>query len=252
MATEGRQIPSSFTEKWNYLANPLPGAEEGRLFDSLRRDLLLKDDAACAHSSCSEEIAIALRDEIESDFDELMSRYNPFIRHIILRTRSYLEEKINPETKQPYLPKVSVRLHGEGVEGALRLPSHLQEAYKEAEMLCQAIAKKGNAGLLKTLVLRRFGSTLHAAQLTVERLHHKFVLGQAELSQDGEEDDDEKGSGMKKNLSPQIPFITLTYKERASFYIAQEAEAYPQRRPQIPQNHRSFGRRVVRERMHHL
>lgn len=213
MATDEREVPSSFSEKWSYLTNPLPRAEEDRLFDSLRRELLLNDDSACARSSDSEEISIALQDEIETDFDHLISRHNPFIRRIILRTRSYLEEKINPETKQPYLPKVEVCLHGEGSEGALRLPPHLQEAYSEAEKFCQAIAKRGNAGLLKTLVLRRFGSTLHAAQLTVEKLHNKFVLEQGALSQNAEEEDEEE-EWEEESEALHSSFITLTEPEK--------------------------------------
>src|SRR5690606_17095698 len=105
MATEGRQTPPSFMDKWRYLTNPLPRAEEGRIFDSLRRELSLADSIAWAHNDDIDKIGIALRDEIENDFGELISHHNPFIRHIIMRTRTFLEEKINPETKIPYLPK---------------------------------------------------------------------------------------------------------------------------------------------------
>jgi hypothetical protein len=40
--------------------------------------------------------------------------HNPFIRHIVRRTRQYLEDTIDPATGEPYLKPVRVRLFGEG------------------------------------------------------------------------------------------------------------------------------------------
>ena len=46
-------------------------------------------------------------------FPRFVEQANPFIRHIVLRTREYLETTLDPETGEPFLKPVQVRLHGE-------------------------------------------------------------------------------------------------------------------------------------------
>ena len=74
------------------------------------------------------------------------------LRCIVRRTRSYLEETINPATGY-YLPKVSVRLFGETEEGALILGGYLRDAYQSEQfsMLLQQRIK--SAGFLKRYFL---------------------------------------------------------------------------------------------------
>ena len=45
--------------------------------------------------------------------------HNPYIRHIVRRTREFLEGEIDPNTNEPYLKPVRVRLFGEGNEDAV-------------------------------------------------------------------------------------------------------------------------------------
>ena len=51
-------------------------------------------------------------------------------------TGRYLETTLDPETGEPYLKPVRVRLFGEGAEDALTLPPYLQDAYDAADEFC--------------------------------------------------------------------------------------------------------------------
>lgn len=48
-------------------------------------------------------------------------RHNPFIRHIVRRTRDFLENTIDPSTGEPYLKPVRVELFGENTLDSLPL-----------------------------------------------------------------------------------------------------------------------------------
>ena len=102
----------------------------------------------------------------------------------MLRTREYLETTIDPETGEPYIKAVKVRLYGEGDEDAIPLPPFLEEAYKLAERFCKQLAKRANAGFFRTLLLRRIGSTMESGRKTVEKM-----LGEWEDIDDEEEDE---------------------------------------------------------------
>ena len=98
------------------------------------------------------------------------ARHNPYLRSIILRTREYLETTVDPETGEPYLTPVRVRLHGEAPADAIMLPPFLEDAYERAEEFCRLLGRRANAGLFRTMLLRRMGSTIAAGRLTVGRI----------------------------------------------------------------------------------
>ena len=100
----------------------------------------------------------------------MLERHHPYIRSIVLRTREYLEKTIDPETGEPYLAPVAVRLHGELDEDAIRLPAFLEDAYRLAERFCQLLGERANSGFFRTMLLRRMGSTMEAGRLTAERI----------------------------------------------------------------------------------
>ncbi|MDX2249185.1 MAG: phospholipase D-like domain-containing anti-phage protein [Bacteroidia bacterium] len=185
--------------KWDWIRNPFPPAEEDdSVFGVIRRDLDMKPTDYLIKMEEEENLRPWNR-SIMDNRDDLFVKHNPYIRHIIRRTRKYLEETLNPETHEPYLQPIGVKLYGEGVRDAILLPGYLQDAYETAESFCTALGKQmQGAGFIRTLLLRRIGSSLEAGRKTAEKM-----LGQGGLSQEWEEDDDteeEEKSGIARRL----------------------------------------------------
>ena len=99
-------------------------------------------------------------------------KHNPFIRHIVRRTRDFLENEIDPHTNEPYLQRIEVRLFGESNPEAIGLPPFLRDAYNAAEEFCVILARRPglNSGFMKTILLRRVGSTIEAGRLTAQQM----------------------------------------------------------------------------------
>lgn len=130
--------------------------------------------------------------------------FNPFILHIIRRTRAYLENTIDPATGEPYLQPVKVKLFGEQREEAIILPLYFQRAYTLAEEFCTALsARVKGGGFFKTLLLRRIGSTMYAGRRTVEKLLNEWnTEADSELLGSEDEDDaDNLSSDTMKDLT---------------------------------------------------
>ncbi|MCX7904286.1 MAG: phospholipase D-like domain-containing protein [Caloramator sp.] len=174
----------------DWIRDPFPPGNEAEInFAMIRKCAGMKED----------EFILSI-DVIESmrntpDYKKLESitnsdtikLYNPFIRHIVRRTRDFLENTINPETNEPYLKKVEVKLFGESEEEAIVLPPYLKKAYgyaKEFSALLQKRVKDG--GFLKTLLLKRVGSTIIAGKNTAEKMLSNWNM----VGEDDYEDDD--------------------------------------------------------------
>ncbi len=178
-------LPTDFHERWDWFRNPLPPRSEGAQFQILRRSLPLTDEHAYAPGAAVDRLRPADRQRIDDGFARFVERHNPYIRSIIRRTREYLESTPDPQTGEPYLTPVRVRLHGEAAADALTLPPFLEDAYERAEEFCRLIGARANAGLFRTMLLRRMGSTIEAGRLTVAR-----ILGGWQGRDDEEEDED--------------------------------------------------------------
>ena len=189
-------LPSDFYERWDWLRNPLPPRWEGSDFQILRRSLSLSDAHAYAPGGAAARLRPADRQRIEDGFARFVAHRNPYVRNIVLRTREYLETTADPETGEPYLAPVRVRLHGEGAADAIRLPPFLEDAYERAEEFCRLLAARANAGLFRTMLLRRMGSTIEAGRLTVAR-----ILSGWDERDDDEDDEDEEGGGRLRALT---------------------------------------------------
>lgn len=170
----GKEKLESFSfENWDWIRNPFPPArEDERLFGSIRKRLEMKDDEFVikpeAYYKLSRPDQRRIGRIIEDGF---MQNHNPFIRHIIRRTRDFLENTINPETGEPYLKKVEVELLGEKDDEALVLPPYLQEAYNYAEEFSKLLGKRiKGGGFIKTLLLKRVGSTIYAGEQTAIKM----------------------------------------------------------------------------------
>ena len=190
--------PADFHERWDWLRNPFPPRSEGRDFEILRRSLSLPDEAAYAPGNAVDALRPPDRQRIEGGFTRFVEGHNPYIRTIVLRTREYLENTVDPETGEPFLTSVVVRLYGESDEDAIVLPPFLEDAYAQAETFCRLLARRANTGFFRTMLLRRMGSTMEAGRLTVAR-----ILDGWEDSGDeyGEDDDREEADDRLRTLA---------------------------------------------------
>lgn len=207
------ELPEDEMEMWEWLRSPFPPASEGRDYNLLRRALRLAENDAIAPGNRYALLSAADKTRVRRVFKNYVEEHNPFIRHIVRRTREYLETTINPETSEPYLKPVKVRLYGERDEDAVYLPPFLQEAYSHAEEFCKLLSSRMNSGFLKTLLLRRVGSSIEAGRITAE----KMLAGWTDIEEYDEEDED---------FGKEIEGKSLTPSERAALErFAQSLEA---------------------------
>ena len=177
-------LPPNFFERWDWLRNPLPPRSEGMDFEILRRSLSLRDEDAYAPGKAADSLRPPDKQRIDDGFSRFVDRHNPYIRTIVLRTRQYLENTIDPETGESYLTPVRVRLHGDTDDDAIMLPPFLGDAYQGAEEFCRLLGRRANTGFFRTMLLRRMGSTIEAGRLTVMRI----LDGWKELDEEDEEE----------------------------------------------------------------
>lgn len=163
--------PAAESEMWEWIRNPMPPKDEGRAFEIMRRRLQLPELMAVAPGALLGKLGQADRQRLRRDFPDLIQNHNPFIRRIVRRTREQLETQIDPETHEPLLQPIAVELLGERSADAIPLPPYLQDAYSLAETFCAAVGERmQGSGFLKTLLLRRAGSTIYAGRLTAQRM----------------------------------------------------------------------------------
>lgn len=166
-----RNMPDDDLEAWAWIRNPLPPSTEDRDFFLLRRSLKLSDDIAVLPGGVWDTLSGPDKTRIKRIADRFAQFHNPFIRHIVRRTRNFLETTLDPETNEPYLTPIEVKLYGESDREAILLPPYLKDAYKLAEEFCQLLsARVRGGGFLKTLLLRRVGSTIAAGKITAEKM----------------------------------------------------------------------------------
>ncbi|MDO1450541.1 hypothetical protein Q0590_29970 [Rhodocytophaga aerolata] len=118
---------------------------------------------AVADGKQSAQLRPADRQQIINYNTEFFTQHNPFIRHIIRRTRDFLENTIDPSKQETYLKKVEVQLLGEGEKGANLLPGYLMDSYQTAEEFSECLAQRiKSAGFMRMLLLKRMGSSIEA------------------------------------------------------------------------------------------
>lgn len=122
--THSDNSSADWFEQCEWLRNPFPASEEDEMtFGGIRRRLRMKEDEfiikperikSMQNSPEGRKISRIL----ESGF---IQNHNPFLRHIVRRTRDFLENNNNPETGEPYLKKIEVVLMGEKDGEAIQL-----------------------------------------------------------------------------------------------------------------------------------
>ncbi len=185
MVTGTTAAPASLDEAWAWMCNPFPPEDEDRDYARIRKSLRMKPQAAACEVADLAKLTPTDRRIAEKRAGSYFRDSNPYIRHIVRRTREFLEGTIDPTTGEPYLKPVRVRLFGES--DALTLPPYLQDAYDAADDFCEELGKRAglNSGFLKTILLRRLGSSIVAGRSTGEKM-----LGPDLASLDDEEDED--------------------------------------------------------------
>jgi superfamily II DNA or RNA helicase len=167
-------ISQDVHDAWTWLRNPFPPADEHRSFRAIRKSLGMKDSDYIIQGGDLDKLKRPDMTKLHKVLNDYGRQYNPFIRHIVRRTRAYLENTIDETTGEPYLKPVSVKLFGEDNHESLQLPFYCREAYQHAEEFCELLGRRiRSAGLYKTLLLRRIGSTMFAGQKTIENLLNK-------------------------------------------------------------------------------
>jgi superfamily II DNA or RNA helicase len=157
--TRQRPWPLNDTARWGLFRNPLPPACEHRLFQNIR------DDARIA--------ATTVIGPLRQEFSGLAERHNPIVRRVVRRTRQMLEE-------QNLIKRIGVITHPRGGDDlpqalfdgeGLVMGMAFTAAYEAAETFCHLYAARcPGAGFLKTILLRRIGSSARAGLETARRL----------------------------------------------------------------------------------
>jgi len=202
VATGDQELPNEANDGWEFVRDPLPAKSEDIAFEKIRKNLDASDDQWQFKPEALDKLSPAIRkiQLVNNILPEFGRRFNPMLRCIVRRTRSYLEETINPATGSYYLPKVSVRLFGETEEGAMILGGYLRDAYQEAEQFSMLLQQRiKSAGFFKTLLLRRLGSSIEAGRNTIKKL-----LGENENDLSEEEEDDFEDEQVPHNLFGQF------------------------------------------------
>jgi hypothetical protein len=166
-----RPWPHDPLARWDLIKNPLAPASEDGVFRDIRRDAALPD--AEVRGPLFTALSPDVKDELSRGFARFSAEHNPIIRRIVRRTRPMLESrgllrtiavKVHP-VPADHLPE---RLFdGQGLSMGLAF----KQAYNSAEDFCRLYARSHPAsGFLKTILLRRVGSSPSAGLATARKL----------------------------------------------------------------------------------
>jgi SNF2 family DNA or RNA helicase len=200
-----QRIPSlGLSEGWEWIRNPFPPGNESPNFKVLRSQLKLDDE-----SFLSNEVLDNLKKPLIHKLKVILTNgffknNNPYIRHVVRRERAYLENNIDPKTGEPFLKRINVELHGEADNESLVLTGYMKQAYELADEFCKLLSKRvKSAGFLKTLLLKRIGSSLEAGRNTGLKMLSEWGNGfdDFEEEEDFESSDETKHSELK-DLTP--------------------------------------------------
>ena len=186
--------PKAEAEMWEIIRNPFPPGTDDKSFELLRQQLNIPNEANVLKQSLYSEMSRPQQNRVKTLYndDDFIKNHNPYIRSIVRRTREFLEKTINPETNEPYLNKIAAILLGEKDEEALELSGYMEQAYSIAEEFCDKLSKRAKSGgFMKTMLLRRIGSTMFAGENTAKKMLSWTGEGQERLRSIFNEVDDE-------------------------------------------------------------
>lgn len=222
LVTGEESLPDDIYAAWPWIRNPLPPRAEGQAFRLLRQRLQVPEAQNVVPGDAIDNADGPTRTLLRQVARRFAADHNPFVRHIVRRTRKYLEETIDPATGEPYLKPVRVRLFGEAEEEAVPLPPYLQDAYNAAEEFCTLLGERvRGAGFLKTLLLRRMGSSIYAGRQTTERMLQTWGTGElfaagAPVAEEEQDEGDPDAEAIAQEEAAASEMKNLTPAERAA------------------------------------
>jgi superfamily II DNA or RNA helicase len=188
--TGERPWPEVDTSRWGLFRNPLPPGFEDSVFRDIRSDAGLETTDVVGPRY--DDLRPDIRGDFLQEFARLAQRHNPIVRRIVRRTRPMLEER-------GLLKRIGVISHPRPADG---LPSALFDgqglvmglaftaAYEAAEQFSRLYAaRQPGAGFLKTILLRRIGSSARAGLYTARHLLGRLDGAVIPEEEQGDEDD---------------------------------------------------------------
>ena len=193
-----KDIPDGINKMWDIVRNPFPPRNNDDVNINFLRDRFdVSDNLYVLPPELYPNSRQPVKDKIHTLYTagQFVLHYNPYIRHIVRRTRDFLENTINPATGVPFLKKIIVKLVGEDQAEAIPLVGYQRQAYQKAQEFCSLLSQRGKAGgFMSTLMLKRIGSTIVAGEHTAQKLLAWTEEGKQILSDEFdiafEEDDD--------------------------------------------------------------
>lgn len=199
LAGEERVTEPSFA--WELLRSPLPQvnstgeARARKLYSSIRQDLGLSERQwqAGTYGDLSSATQEDLEDELSRDIAgaPFFQRENPFVRHVVLRKRTTLEDEglldkiavdVHPNRDLSREPQIFNALF-ENL--ALRTAEDFREAYAEARNFGRALGKRGKgSGFMKNLMEQRICSSIVAGLNTARMLLEGRTIEEEEDDQE--------------------------------------------------------------------
>lgn len=199
----GQETVTTLNRAWELLRSPLPVVNSSAdssvrlIYSAIRQDLNVQARQYQGKSltdldlGTQEDLEIELRRDV--DGASFFQRENPFVRHVVLRKRTDLEEA-------GLLKRVGVRVHPDVsyVEDThafhllfedlgLRTDEDFRAAYEEARLFGNVLGKRGKgSGFMKNLMQQRLCSSIVAGINTASAMLKGRVLH--EVNDDGEED----------------------------------------------------------------
>jgi hypothetical protein len=169
--TGRRSWPTDTDARWELLKNPLPAAAEHGIFRELRTALRIPSSEI--RGPKFESLSPGLRSTISRTFSELVERSNPIFRRVVRRSRKMLEDRgLLKRVRVAVHPSPDDTLPHELFTGqGLAMGFAFEQAYEKALEFCEVYAKaRPMAGFMKTVLLRRIGSSVQAGLNTADAL----------------------------------------------------------------------------------
>ncbi|MGK5094764.1 helicase-related protein [Deltaproteobacteria bacterium TL4] len=171
----GHIVPTTESEVWRWLNNPLPPGKEHHTVQNIRDHLNIKPtNFICSHRFEDLDFLVQsmwLSECLASDFFQL---YNPVIRHTVLRKRKQLEddgllEKVGVNTHP--IPKKSYLYQSRFVGLGIPTNTLFEVAYQKAEEFSKLLQSRTKAGgFMKSLMLQRICSSFASGLKTAQNM----------------------------------------------------------------------------------
>ena len=199
----GEQEVTDLACAWELLRSPLPPVNSTadnpvrQLYSAIRQDLGLS--VRQFEAGRLADLDIGTRQDFELELERRVAsapffqRENPFVRHVVLRKRTTLEEagllkRVGVDVYPDVNRVKEIHAFNALFEGlAVRTDEHFREAYNEARLFGKVLGKRGKGGgFMKNLMQQRICSSIVAGINTASALLEGRTLH--EESDDMEED----------------------------------------------------------------